>query len=227
TFMSRYIAALLDPVMPAPSLSAPVPEPASALQPPKPVAEPPKPIAEPARAVVEPPTPVAPPTPVPETPKPAVEPPKAIVEPPKPAAGAAPAAPKLDVKPDPKHDPKPAPAVEARDITELLRDFNLPGATEKASPDVAAHEPPPVKGRLGSGTVRTVALIAAAVIIPAGGGFYAWRAFRNTSPPVQMGSLSVQTNPPGAAVFVDGVAHGNTPARVPLKAGAHILELRG
>jgi hypothetical protein len=28
-------------------------------------------------------------------------------------------------------------------------------------------------------------------------------------------------------VFVDGVAHGNTPARISLKAGAHILELRG
>jgi hypothetical protein len=42
-----------------------------------------------------------------------------------------------------------------------------------------------------------------------------------------MGSLSVQTNPPGAAVFVDGVAHGDTPARISLRAGAHILELRG
>jgi serine/threonine-protein kinase len=29
------------------------------------------------------------------------------------------------------------------------------------------------------------------------------------------------------AVFVDGVAHGNTPARVSLNAGSHILELRG
>jgi PEGA domain len=37
----------------------------------------------------------------------------------------------------------------------------------------------------------------------------------------------VQTNPPGVAVFVDGVAQGNTPARVSLPPGSHILELRG
>jgi hypothetical protein len=42
-----------------------------------------------------------------------------------------------------------------------------------------------------------------------------------------MGALAVQTNPPGVAVFVDGEAHGNTPARVSLRAGPHILELRG
>jgi hypothetical protein len=42
-----------------------------------------------------------------------------------------------------------------------------------------------------------------------------------------LGTLSVQTNPPGVAVFVDGEGHGNTPARISLKAGSHILELRG
>ena len=37
----------------------------------------------------------------------------------------------------------------------------------------------------------------------------------------------MQTNPPGVAVFVDGVARGNTPARLSLTAGSHIIELRG
>jgi len=46
-------------------------------------------------------------------------------------------------------------------------------------------------------------------------------------PPPKPGTLSVQTNPPGVAVFVDGVAHGNTPARLTLEAGSHIVELRG
>ena len=46
-------------------------------------------------------------------------------------------------------------------------------------------------------------------------------------PPPPPGSLSLQTNPPGVAVFVDGVSRGNTPARISLAAGAHIVELRG
>jgi len=59
-----------------------------------------------------------------------------------------------------------------------------------------------------------------------GGGFYAWRMLQKPVA-VPMGTLAVQTNPPGVGVFVDGEAHGNTPARVSLKAGSHILELRG
>ena len=205
TFLSRYIAALLDPATPtshesAPSVSASVPPPVSS------------PRVEPQRAAVEPPKPIV------EPPKPIVEPPKAIVEPPKPAA----AAPKPEVKPE----PKPA-APPPRDITELLRDFDIPAAaTEKLHPEV--HTPPPsADGRPGFlGNRRLVAAVAVGVVVLAGGGYYAMRVLR-TPVQVPMGALSVQTNPPGAAVFVDGEAHGNTPARISLKAGAHILELRG
>jgi archaellum component FlaG (FlaF/FlaG flagellin family) len=42
-----------------------------------------------------------------------------------------------------------------------------------------------------------------------------------------MGALAVQSNPSGVEVFIDGVAHGRTPARVSLSTGSHILELRG
>jgi hypothetical protein len=42
-----------------------------------------------------------------------------------------------------------------------------------------------------------------------------------------LGSLNVQSNPAGVPVFVDGVEHGKTPARVSLTTGSHILELRG
>jgi hypothetical protein len=212
TFLSRYIAALLDPVIPttAPNPPVPVREPLSAFEPPKPIVETPT-------VVVEPPKPAAPPRPVAETPKPLAEPPKAVA--------AAPAVPKPELKPEPKQESTSAPIPEARDITELLRDFNLPDANEKAQPEAAVPQPAaahrlPING-------RTIGIAAAVVVVLAGGGFYASRAFRNTTPPVQVGSLSVQTNPPGASVFVDGVAHGNTPARVSLKAGAHILELRG
>jgi hypothetical protein len=42
----------------------------------------------------------------------------------------------------------------------------------------------------------------------------------------KMGTLFVQSNPAGIAVFVDGEARGQTPARLSVKAGPHILELR-
>src|SRR5262249_12274045 len=110
TFLSRYIAALLEPVMPltASNPPVPVPEPVAACEPPKPTVETPK-------VAAEPPKPVAPPKPLAETPKPIVEPPKAAVEPPKPVV-AAPLAPKADARPEPKPEPRPAGKPEARDI---------------------------------------------------------------------------------------------------------------
>ena len=69
-------------------------------------------------------------------------------------------------------------------------------------------------------------MAAVALVAVGGGGAYAWRVFQKPAA-VPMGTLAVQTNPPGVGVFVDGEAHGNTPARVSLKAGSHILELRG
>jgi hypothetical protein len=52
------------------------------------------------------------------------------------------------------------------------------------------------------------------------------RALRKPPPP-KLGTLALQTNPPGVQIFVDGVARGNTPARISLDAGSHIVELRG
>jgi PEGA domain len=45
--------------------------------------------------------------------------------------------------------------------------------------------------------------------------------------PPSLGALAVQSNPSGVPVFVDGVEHGKTPARISLTPGSHILELRG
>jgi serine/threonine protein kinase len=226
TFLSRYIAALLDPVpspvpVPAPS-QPPPPAPVATVPEPVSVFEPPKPIVETPKVIVEPPKPVAPPPPIAQTYVPVVEPPKPV--PPAPVAPRVEATPEL--RPEPRPEPRPTPAPEARDITELLRDFNLP-TNEKPHPEVAAHEPSPAPRKTASFNGRKIGIVAGVVAVLAVGGFFASRAFRNTTPPVQMGSLSVQTNPPGAAVFVDGIEHGNTPARVSLKAGPHILELRG
>jgi len=213
TFLSRYITALLEPVIPSavPHPPAPIPEPVAAFEPPTPIIETP-------RVVIEAPKPVAEPV------KPVAEAPAAIVQPPDPVV-AAPVAPKPDVKPQPPQASTPVPAAEARDINELLRDFNLPASNEKAHPVAPGQQLPARQSVFAS--KRVLAIAGAAAVVLATGGFFAWRALHETTPPVQMGSLSVQTNPPGAAVFVDGIEHGNTPARVSLKAGAHILELRG
>jgi hypothetical protein len=126
-----------------------------------------------------------------------------------------------------------APPAPPRDITELLKDFDLPPTPGAAAP---AHEPerhvepakaPVKRAASGSGGNSKMMAVAALVLIALGaGGFFAWRAYNKPVPPA-LGTLSVQTNPPGVAVFVDGVAHGNTPARISLPAGSHILELRG
>jgi len=115
---------------------------------------------------------------------------------------------------------------EPKDLTELLRDFDLPplpGSETKHEAFEPAFEAPAPKRFTGW---RRMAVAGLAILALAEGGVIATRAFRKPAGPT-MGSLSVQTNPPGVAVFVDGVAHGNTPARISLSAGSHIVELRG
>lgn len=188
TFLSRYIAAMLEPVAPVvvarPVVTiAPVSPPAAAAPP-----------------IVVPPVAAAPipaPGPRPVTPPPAI----AVALPPAAPAFAAPM------------------ATAPRDITELLRDFDPPAAPQKPDAGLA-----PPRGRFPGW--RRVALIALVAIAVGEGAVIAARALRKP-PPVKMGALSVQTNPPGVAVFVDGVARGNTPARLSLDAGPHIVELRG
>ena len=128
--------------------------------------------------------------------------------------------------------PKPAkPAQpEPRDITELLRDIDgvLPAKDEAAAPAAAAE---PIFGAAepaGRGPLlRKIAIVVLVAGVLGGGGWVARRALTKQPAAVPTGTLSVQTNPPGVAVFVDGVAHGNTPARLTLPAGSHIVELRG
>jgi hypothetical protein len=187
TFLSRYIAAMLEPVAPV-TVARPVVTIAPVAAAPPPVITAP-PVVAPS-VIVPPPVAVAPPPAA----APRVAPPVAAAPP----AAAAPA---------------------PRDITELLRDFDPPAAAQKAEGILA----PPRKYFPGW---RRVALFALVAIALAEGGVIAARALRK-APPVKMGSLSIQTNPPGVAVFVDGVARGNTPARLSLDAGSHIVELRG
>ena len=219
------------PVVPAASVPV-VPVSVSVTPPPVPLASAPTPPPTP-RVTVTPvaPAPVAsvtpPPAPIPVarvTPLP-IAPPAPVV----PAASFAPIAPvaKTPSAPVPSSVVNPPSTPQPRDITELLKDFELPQQTPAAS-----HEPEPVKAaasggsRSGTARWRKIAVIAFAVVAVGEGGLLAARAYRKPAAPV-LGTLSVQTNPPGVAVFVDGVAHGNTPAHLSLTVGPHTLELRG
>ena len=69
--------------------------------------------------------------------------------------------------------------------------------------------------------------VAAAVVVIATAGVAGSRYYGAAGTSAPQGTLIVQSSPAGVEVFVDGVAKGATPARIPLDAGSHILELRG
>ena len=210
TFLSRYIAALLEPAV----------EPESV--------RPPAVVVEPARIAMPTPAPASEPTPLPQPQFSAVSqapviPPAAVIGPRvQPPSVQPPAAQPASATPAAAAAPQP------RDITELLKDFKLdlpqPAAQEPEMPVAPALSIRRSSGKRG----RIVAIAAAAVVVLGGGAWTASRFYRKPAAPAPAdGVLAVQTTPPGVAVFVDGVAHGNTPARVSLHPGSHILELRG
>lgn len=99
--------------------------------------------------------------------------------------------------------------------------FN-PDAPFTATPMVAQHSLPKSVRSYG----RIVALVAVVVLL-GGGGLLGYKLLGSSGPAPAMGSLNVQSNPSGVDVFVDGVAKGRTPARIAVAPGSHILELRG
>jgi hypothetical protein len=88
-----------------------------------------------------------------------------------------------------------------------------------------AAAPPPAVTKRGGGGGRKWLAIAAAVVILATGGFAGLHFFAKADAPA-MATLSVESNPQGVPVFVDGVERGVTPAKITLAPGPHILELR-
>ncbi len=204
TFLSRYIASLLEPPAPVEAPAAVVPMAASPLLS-EPVAAAPAVAHTAAAAVAVTPTAA----------EAAVAPPAA---PPLPAA-VVPANPTFDLVMDDdyedadEHDEAAAAAAPA-----ML--FN-PAAPFTAQPVAVA--PPPRGRRRRAG----LAIAAAVVVAVATAGVAGLKTYgRKTAAPA-LGALIVQSNPAGVPVFVDGIDRGQTPMRVTLAAGAHILELRG
>ena len=88
-------------------------------------------------------------------------------------------------------------------------------------------EPSPRRRKLPKNW-KLLAAAAGVVLTLAGGGWFASQYFTSPAPiGASVGTLNVDSNPPGAQVIVDGEARGTTPVNLTLKAGAHTLELRG
>ena len=235
TFLSRYISAVLSPP-PAPTPKPVAPQPPVVVRAPEPVMS--RPVPQPAASMpVPPPISVPQSQPVMTAPQPSVSfTPQPVVTPPQPAAVT------------PQAMPTAAVAHELQDllnVEELNRgvvDGGAPlfnpaqpfGATHafESSASYEAMDAPveemisaPAKPSRGGG--RKGVAVAAALVILALAGFAGFKAFAGNTAAPAMATLSVQSNPPGVAVFIDGVERGMTPARVTLAPGAHILELRG
>ena len=234
TFLSRYIAALLEPGMmeEEPLAQAPpvVPPAAHTVQIP---AQPPAapvgrtPVAE-ARPTAALPVPAAAATAFPAQTRQAVSSPGA-------AADRAPAQMPQPIKAT-RAPVAPKPAAAPPEITDLIPADDLtrpqterPSLFEPENPfDLMVGEERPGSKKRRGGVSKKVILAAAAVVILAAAGFVAPKFLKSSGAPVPaMGTLVVQSNPSGLQVFVDGVDRGLTPANVSVTPGAHILELRG
>jgi len=128
-----------------------------------------------------------------------------------------------------------------RDITELISaaDLKIPedASASSSQPLFNPDEPFTLPAASGQSAKRSgpklkfsrkSILAAAALVIVAGGGVFASRYVGGAGAAgPSTGTLVVQSNPAGVQVVVDGVERGQTPARLSVSPGAHILELRG
>ena len=106
-----------------------------------------------------------------------------------------------------------------------------PAAPFTVIPAPAAQAAPASKRKFSAPKIkisRKAVLAAAALVVVAGGGVYASRFMTGAGVATPAtGTLVVQSNPAGVQVFVDGKEYGQTPARFAVPVGPHILELRG
>jgi PEGA domain-containing protein len=140
---------------------------------------------------------------------------------------------------DPVHGTKDAPLTGTRELTDLLGPdpLSIPEPVAAAgqskplfNPDAPFTAAPMASPQPILKNVRSygrVAALVAIVVLLGGGGLLGYKLLGSAPAAPAMGSLNVQSNPSGVDIFVDGVAKGRTPARVAVAPGSHILELRG
>jgi hypothetical protein len=123
----------------------------------------------------------------------------------------------------------PAPVVAAS--TSMPEPFRITASSSRLSRDEEAEMP---HTHVPQGSAHAIAnyrprLIAAAVVVVAltSGGVMAARRYLAAPAAVTpaTGTVVVNTEPAGAAVVIDGQAHGTTPVTVTLSAGPHTIDL--
>ena len=78
-----------------------------------------------------------------------------------------------------------------------------------------------------SNRMRIAAIAGALIVVSTVGVFGARKLLTGGAASAPTGTLSINSNPPGATVVVDGQTSGITPLTLALKAGGHNVELRG
>jgi PEGA domain len=134
--------------------------------------------------------------------------------------------------PVPVPAPVPSAAVPLSEPEDLYAVFAAESDDRPDDDDqaVPVATPAPKAGRPSSPRGPRLKLIAAIVagVAITGGGAYAARTYTKAAPIApSLGTVVVQSNPPGIEVFIDGESRGMTPARLSVPAGPHTLELRG
>jgi hypothetical protein len=147
--------------------------------------------------------------------------PQAIVLP-RPAAPVAPSVSSPAPDPVPSMHPKAATGPESSSAPAVTPPAKTTPAGEERRSEEAESVMEMSKSFLRG---RWVAAAVVLVALTSGGTLAVGRIMSPAAPAESLGTLSVQTNPAGAAVVIDGQQRGMTPLNVQLKPGRHVVEL--
>jgi serine/threonine protein kinase len=121
-------------------------------------------------------------------------------------------------EPDEPYEPLPLPEIDSQDISDE-RAHELDSQEDAMrSARTSTQHPSRLKW-----IVAGVALVA----VTTAGVFAARQRLSPAIPPVTTGTMTVNTDPPGAEVDVDGTPRGRSPLTLALAAGPHTLIIRG
>ena len=95
------------------------------------------------------------------------------------------------------------------------------------APSPAAHMSRPARQRPAANWQQVAAAVVALAALTAGGLFLVRRSALASAGAAPSGTLSVQSNPSGARLEVDGKASGFTPATLTVQQGTHTIVLYG
>lgn len=127
--------------------------------------------------------------------------------------------------------PEPVAAFAEQPVT--TPPAELTDAHDLAGPNVDDDEPfaeEPPKGTLLARTLgqrRLVAAAAAALVVVAATVVAARSLWSDAAPAAPPGTLFINSATPGLAVVIDGIKRGETPLRIELESGNHVIELSG